>query len=740
LALTELAKKFKLKLQQTPPPTLPAAPPTVKLRTCLAESSNPILASPMPPPRQTRSQTTIHARDITNAPLLLRVVTPRTRNPSPPRVPTRSRNLSPRNLSQDDFCGMDTAHMSIALGNNHWSQQHLANAVINPVTGKEMEYMALMKDPRQQPLWKRGFGNECGRLFQGIRDIPGTDTCFFIKLTNVPKDRKITYGKIVCNYKPHKKEMERIRLTVGGDRLDYSRDVATSTADITTFKILINSTLSTEDAVIMMMDIKNCYLGTPLPRFEYMKMLLSRFPEEIVQKYNLNAFAVDGWVYIEIRKGMYGLKQAGLLANQLLQTRLAPFGYYPARHTPELWLHKMQPISFTLVVDDFAVKYVSKQHAEHLQDALLRTYELTTDWTATVYSGMNLKWDYKSRTCDISMPGYVSNMLSKFQHDAPKHPQHTPSRYVTPVYGAKTQYATKDETPPLTATQCLTIQKVTGSVLYYARAVDPTVLMPLNDIATEQTKATGKTQAATNQLLDYMATHPDATIRYHASDMILHLHSDASYLSVSNARSRLGDLFFLGDKSPEQDKLNGYILNVAAIIKNVVASAAESEVGACFHNAQSGAPLRVTLTEMGHTQPPMPLCTDNSTAFGILNETIKQKRSKAMDMRYHWLTDRVHQKQVDVYWRPGRENLGDYHTKHHSAQHHKYMGGLILHQANSLQVLRGCVKLLPLPQPSLRAGMDARTNSSAQRATQLRSVLARVYAVSRQNQITATVP
>jgi hypothetical protein len=71
-------------------------------------------------------------------------------------------------------------------------------------------------------------------------------------------------------------------------------------------------------------------------------------------------------------------------------------------------------------------------------------------------------------------------------------------------------------------------------------------------------------------------------------------------------------------------------------------------------------------------------------------------------MRYHWLTDRVRQKQFDVYWRPGREHLGDYHTKHHSAQHHKDMRGLILHQANRLQVLRGCVKLLPLPQPHLR--------------------------------------
>jgi hypothetical protein len=164
-------------------------------------------------------------------------------------------------------------------------------------------------------------------------------------------------------------------------------------------------------------------------------------------------------------------------------------------------------------VDDFAIKYVGKQQADHLRNALLQNYELTTDLAAKVYSGMSLKWDYKNRTCDISMPGYVSNVLSKFQHDAPKHPQHTPSRYVTPVYGAKTQYATKEETPPLTAKQCLTIRKVTGSVLHYARAVDPTILMPLNDIATEQTKATEKTH--------------------------------------SNARSRLGGLFFCGDKSPQ---------------------------------------------------------------------------------------------------------------------------------------------------------------------------------------------
>jgi hypothetical protein len=234
----------------------------------------------MPLSRQTRSQTTIHTQDIPNAPLPPRVVTPRTLHPSPQRVPTRSQRLSPRNLSQDDFCGMDTVHMAIALGYNHWFRQHLENAVIDPVTGKEMEYPALMKDPRLQTLWTRRFGNECGRLFQGNRDIAGTDMCFFINLTNTPKDRNSTYGKIVCDNKPHKIEKERVRLAVGSDILDYSGDVTTSTADITALQILINITLSTEEAVMMMMDIKNYYLGTPLPRFEYIKILLSRFPRK----------------------------------------------------------------------------------------------------------------------------------------------------------------------------------------------------------------------------------------------------------------------------------------------------------------------------------------------------------------------------------------------------------------------------------------------------------------------------
>jgi hypothetical protein len=223
-----------------------------------------------------------------------------------------------------------------------------------------------MTDPELGPLFKIGCSNEVGRVCQGIRDIAETNTAFFVGLTSIPKDRKITYSKLFCEFKPNKTEKHRVRLTVGGDRLDYSSDTAISTADITTIKILINSTLSTKDAKIMMMDITNYYLGTPLPTYEYMRLPISILPLDIIEKYKFTHLVVNGWVYLEIRKGMYGLKQAGLLANQLLQKKLKPFGYHPARHTPGLWLHSTKPTAFSLVVDDFAVKYITEADAHHL--------------------------------------------------------------------------------------------------------------------------------------------------------------------------------------------------------------------------------------------------------------------------------------------------------------------------------------------------------------------------------------
>jgi hypothetical protein len=142
--------------------------------------------------------------------------------------------------------------------------------------------------------------------------------------------------------------------------------------------------------------------------------------------------------------------------------------------------------------------------------------------------------------------------------------------------------------------------------------------------------------------------------------MILHIHSDTSYLSENEAKSRPGGFFYMRNNNKNDKNLtNGEILIISKVLKHVMSSAAEAEIGAVFINAKEGAVLRSTLEELGHKKPPIPMETDNTTATGYINGTIKQKRTKAMDMRFYWIKDRVKQGQFNVYWGPGFQNLAD---------------------------------------------------------------------------------
>jgi hypothetical protein len=250
------------------------------------------------------------------------------------------------------------------------------------------------------------------------------------------------------------------------------------------------------------------------------------------------------------------------------------------------------------------------------------------------------------------------------------------------------------------------IQQIVGTLLYYAMAVDPTMLVALGDLSSDQTRATAKTWDDIVWLLNYAHTHPGAAIRYAASDMWLHVHSDASNLSVSRARSRAGGHFILSTRPGGPSKaptvaptLNGPIHSICKIMTNVMGSAAEAEIGAAYINAQEAVSIRTTLAKMGHPQPSMPIQVDNTTALGFAKDTMKQKRSKAIDMRFYWVKCRTRQKQCIVYWGPGTSNLADYHTKHHcSPAHHQLMSPTYVHPtteqlANTLAscLLRGCV-------------------------------------------------
>ena len=376
---------------------------------------------------------------------------------------------------------------------------------------------------------------------------------------------------------------------------------------------------------------------------------------------------------------MYGLPQSGILANELLEERLAKHGYRQSKLVPGLWKHDWRPITFTLVVDDFGVKYVGRDHAEHLQKAITDSgYRIKSDWTGGKYIGITLDWEYDRRRVHLSMPGYNAKALIRFQHKKPARRQDSPHPHTPPNYGAKVQYAKDaDTSTPLDKDGQRFIQQLAGTFLFPARAVDSPLLVSLSSIASQQSKPTQSTKTTAQQLLDYVASQEDAILTYNASDMILAAHSDASYLSEPNARSRAGGHIFLSS-NVENPPNNGAILNIAQIIKNVMSSATEAELAALYIVAKDCIYIRLILEEMGHPQPPTPIQTDNKTAEGVINNKIQPKRTKAMDMRFHWLRDRETLRQLRFYWRAGTLNLADYFTKHHSAAHHKSVRGEFL--------------------------------------------------------------
>jgi len=288
------------------------------------------------------------------------------------------------------------------------------------------------------------------------------------------------------------------------------------------------------------------------------------------------------------------------------------------------------------------------------------------------------------------MPGYVERALQRFAHPAPSRPEHSPHEWQEPQYGRKVQYAPDpDTTPPLDKDLIKRVQAISGVLLFYSRQVDPTILMALSEISTQQAKPTAKTMDKVVKLLNYLATHPDASVRFVASDMVLWTDSDASYLTAPKARSRAGGYHFLSSKPPNgraptnddpPPPDNGAVLVLCKIMREVLSSAAEAESGGLFLNGKEAVPIRITLEELGHEQPPTPLQTDNNTASGIANDDVKQKRSKAMDMRFYWVRDRVRQGQFHVFWRRGVHSRADYFTKHFPPSYHREIRPKYLHE------------------------------------------------------------
>jgi hypothetical protein len=160
----------------------------------------------------------------------------------------------------------------------------------------------------------------------------------------------------------------------------YPFNVGTPTANLLTIKLLINSVILTPGAKFFPMDIKNFYLCTPMTWYKYMRLKLSDVPEDVIKHYRLLDIAMlDGYINWEIHQGMYGLPQAGIIAQELLAKWLKEHRYFQSKTTLGLWTHEWHPIAFTLVVDNFGIKYVTEEHAEHLLKMVQNYYKCSFD-------------------------------------------------------------------------------------------------------------------------------------------------------------------------------------------------------------------------------------------------------------------------------------------------------------------------------------------------------------------------
>jgi hypothetical protein len=243
---------------------------------------------------------------------------------------------------------------------------------------------------------------------------------------------------------------------------------------------------------------------------------------------------------------------------------------------------------------------MNKTDAKHLLAVLKQDYKCDMDWEGTHYLGLTIDWGYNNCTVHLSMPGYINKALVRFNHTPPDKSQHQPHLHRVPTYGAIIQYTKHiDQLPAATKADQKFIMQVVGVLLYHARAVNSTLLIAHSSLASAQAAPTEHTMSLVKWLLNYAATQPNVVLTYKKSDMILAIHSDASYLSEASARSRVGGHFFCC-KDSKNPCNNGAIHNVSKILKAVMSSTAKAELGALCINACKAIPMCQLLKEMGH--------------------------------------------------------------------------------------------------------------------------------------------
>jgi hypothetical protein len=451
--------------------------------------------------------------------------------------------------------------------------------------GTEINYRKSLAGPNAE-YWRRADGEEIERLLT-------TGTIKPILFRDIPTNKVMTYVNPICVEKTNDDGSLkfRTRLTIGGDRIVYPYDTTAVTAEMNALKILLNCMIS-EDAKWTTIDLTDFYLGTDLPHPEFIRIPGCLIPPEVLALYKLERYGRNEAYYFSVHKTHYGLPQAGALSQQRLFAHLQKHGYTQIPSTPACFRNASGSIRFTLVVDDFAVVWHDQKDIDHLIHTLTILYRVKVNWLGTKYLGMPIDIDRTARHVTLTMPKYVDKLLQRVRPDGVKGAS-TPAVYTPPNYGNPgAQKANVDDSAPASNEQKKSLQSDIGTLLYYSRAVDPSICTAVHELGSVQSKPTENDMTKMGRLLQYVSRHRNNGIRFYAFIMILQSMSDASYLCRPRARSVYGCTHYLGDHKVS----NGPIACESWMISCVVSSVAEAELASGLQAAQ----MAVQLLRIGY--------------------------------------------------------------------------------------------------------------------------------------------
>lgn len=539
--------------------------------------------------------------------------------------------------------------------------------------GHQMTYEQ-SQQPQHVPLISDREGWEEANAIEWDKTIEKQQVVTFISPSDLPTDR--CAFPLMQVLETSKTGQKRIRGTAGGhkdQRLFDQRSISSRASDLTTKKIFLNKIVST-GALHWTADLSDFYIQK-MNRLHadhpgYMKIRFSQLPRRTIEKYNLEQYRSTGHILAKVTGALYGLADAGKIAGDNLVASLLSKGYYECesyeKHSIFRSTDAANQTEFLLNTDDFLISFHDKAKAAEVVQILRDCgYPVTVDKTGAKYCGMTIHHDLSKQELTISCPGYVEAIIQKhnLQH---VHEQPSPAKYVHHQYGSHEQHVQHDHTPKLGPDRIKALEQIGGSLLWLALLVRPDIHPYISMVLCDRNKSV-RTWQALLHIVGYLRRHPNRGIRYLPSDMFLVVHSDANFASK---QSRTGGYHFLG-RLDEPSFVNGPILTVSSLQAIASNCVGEAEYIATHNNGKVALGERNLLTAMGWPQPATPIYCDNLCAVGIANDDIKMKRMKYIDIKYHWVRDRVRLNHLAVLWLAGILNqLADLFTKIQPVQAH----------------------------------------------------------------------